>query len=173
MALWLNIPEESLYPTTAEKYFISSGGQTRSVITGGMTLLAKTTGLWIDFRLRPDGKLWSITEITAEPNSWFHLAITWNKYGELTVYINGIERYRVSGVAYGPTSSTTSSVMHVERYRVSGVAYGPTSSTTSSVMHVGKNSVGLTSFSNFSLDEWFFWSKTLSSEMVTLIYNLY
>ena len=150
MALWLNIPEESLYPTTAEKYFISSGGQTRSVITGGMALLAKATGLWIDFRLRLDAKLWSITEITAEPNSWFHLAITWNKYGDLTVYINGIERHRASGVTYGPTSSTTSSVMHV-----------------------GKNSVGLTSFSNFSLDEWFFWSKTLSNEMVTLIYNLY
>ena len=115
-----------------------------------MALLAKETGLWIDFRSRPDGKLWSISEITAEPNSWFHLVITWNKYGDLTVYINGIERHRVSGEFYGPTSATTSSVMHV-----------------------GKTSVGLTSFSDFSLDDWFFWSKILSNEMVTLIYNLY
>ena len=150
IALWLNIPEESLYPTTGAKYFISSGGETRSIETGGMALLAKETGLWIDFRVRPDGKLWSISEISAVANSWFHLAITWNRYGDLTVFINGIERYRTSGEVQGFNSPATSSVIHV-----------------------GKTNTGLTSFGNFSLDEWFFWSKTLSGEMVTLIYNLY
>ena len=150
IALWLSIPEESLYPTTGAKFFISSGGETRSIETGGMVLLAKETGLWIDFRVRPDGKLWTISEINAVANSWFHMAITWDRYGDLTVFINGIRRYMTSGEVQGFTSAATSSVIHV-----------------------GKTNTDLTSFGNFSLDEWFFWSKTLSDEMVTLIYNLY
>ena len=147
--MWLNIPEESLYPVEPN-YFISSGGQTRSVITGGMALLAKNNGLWIDFRGRPDGKLWTISEINAAANNWFHLTITWNKYDDLIVYINGIERYRVSAVSYTATNARTSSVMHL-----------------------GKPNSALDKFVNFSLDEWFFWGRNLSGEVVGLIYSLY
>ena len=93
MALWLNIPDESVYPVEPN-YFISSGGQTRSVISGGMALLAKNSGLWISFRLRTGTNVWTISGITVAANNWFHLAITWNKYDDLIIYINGIESYR-------------------------------------------------------------------------------
>ena len=115
-----------------------------------MTLLAKNNGLWISFRLRTGTNVWTISGITVAANNWFHLVITWNRYGDLIVYINGIERYRVSAVSYTATNARTSSVMHL-----------------------GKPNNALEKFANFSLDEWFFWGRNLSGEVVGLIYSLY
>ena len=149
IALWLKIPRRSLYPSSENKHIISSGGQTSAVTTGGMSILSNRDGLRITFRSRPDGKSWRVTNITPEPSTWFHLAITWNKYGYLTVYIDGNEVGRVN-------AETTTFV-----------------GTTSSIMRLGRKNNNLSNFGNFSVDEWFFWRYPLSREMVVAIYNLY
>ena len=143
MALWMNIPQEYLQPTGAN-YLVSSGGQTRSIINGGMAILAKQPGLMITFRSRPDGNLWAISGITANASTWFHLVITWNKHGHLIAYINGLEVGRESGST--PSFSSPS---------------------TSSDMHLGKSNKLNSYYGKFSMDDW----KTLSVDIVVLVFN--
>ena len=149
MALWMNIPQDYLHPTGVN-YFISSGGQTRSVVNGGMAILAKQPGLSIIFKSRPDGKHWTISGITVNASTWFHLIISWNKYGHLITYINGLEVGRASG---------------------SGQSF--TSPSTSSAMHLGKSNKVNSYHGKFSMDDCFFWSKTLSVDLVALVVNRY
>ena len=145
MALWMNIPQEYLHPTGAN---YKRQGQTRSIINGGMALLAKQLGLIITFRSRPDGKQWAISGITANASTWFHLVITWNKHGHLIAYISGLEVGRESGSI--PSFSSPS---------------------TSSDMHLGKSNKVNSYHGRFSMDDWFFWSKTLSVDIVALVFN--
>ena len=149
MAIWLKISWRSLYSLLENKHIISSGGQTSAVTTGGMSIMSLADGLKVAFRSRPDGKRWHVTGIKPEANTWFHLVVTWNKYGYLTVYIDGNE---------------------VDKVCAETITF---SRATSSIMRLGRKNNNLSNFGNFSIDEWFFWKNTLSREMVVAIYNLY
>ena len=117
--------------------------------TGGISILSHANGLRVQFRSRPDSKRWLLDYITPEASAWFHLVVTWNKCGYLTVYIDGNEAGNISA----------------ETIRFSG--------RTSSAMRLGRKNNNLSNFGNFSVDDWFFWRSALSKEVVAAIYNSY
>ena len=132
-----------------ERYILSSGGQTRNLITGGMALSVKYGKLVTTFRISGTAQ-WLIDDISIEADQWYHVSATWNKDDDLTGYINGIQWKQV-----GSASPTVGR------------------STVSSTMHVGKPNNGDRLYGNVSLDDWYFWEKVLSSDDMETVYSMY
>ena len=132
-----------------EGYILSSGGQTKNLITGGVALMVTYGKLVVVFRIRGTAQ-WRIDDIAIETDQWYHVSATWNKDGDLTGYINGIQRKQVGSASYSVGSSTILSTMHV-----------------------GKPNNGNTLYGNASLDDWYFWERVLSSGEVETVYSMY
>ena len=139
-----------LNPSIGDRYIISSGGQTSTVITGGMALLTLGGNLQIRFITRNPARRWAIADIVIEGDEWYHVAATWNKDGYLTGYINGKQWAQV-----------TSSV------------WSMASAVASSVMYAGKPNNYEGEYGEISLDDWCFWRRVLTNEEVQIIYDLY
>ena len=94
-------------------YILSSGGQTSTVSTGGMTLLTKAGTLRFSFVTRNPAKQWVIDDIVVNGDEWYHIAATWNKDGYLTAYINRKQWAQVTSNVASLNSPVASSVMFV------------------------------------------------------------
>ena len=132
-----------------DRYILSSGGQTKKLITGGMALITKHGSLRIAFRIRDTAK-WLIDDILIEADQWHHVSATWSKDGYLTCYVNGIKRKKVGSSSVFSSSSTVSSVMHVGKPNNNNIKHG-----------------------EVSLDDWYFWNRVLSSGDVETVYSMY
>ena len=74
-----------LNATIDDRYILSSGSQTKKLITGGMALITKHGSLRIAFRIRDTAK-WLIDDILIEADQWYHVSATWSKDGYLAWY---------------------------------------------------------------------------------------
>ena len=101
-----------LNPSIGDRYILSSGGQTYSVTTGGMTILTLGGNLRIGFITRNPPRRWAIDNIVIEGDEWYHVAATWNKDGYLTGYINGKQWAQVTSSVASMSSAAASSVMY-------------------------------------------------------------
>ena len=146
IAIWIKTPLSFKKNT---RYILSSGGQTRSVITGGMSMSIEDEAIVFMFRIR-DVALWQITGIGIENDQWYHVAATWNIDGNLTAYLNGIQNGQADPGTYEQTNPKTSSVMYLGRPNRNDEKY-----------------------SNVSLDEMFFWPRVLTSEEVKIVHSMY
>ena len=139
-----------LNPSLGDLYILSSGGQTSTVSTGGMTLLTKAGTLRFSFVTRNPAKQWVINDIVVNGDEWYHVAATWNKDGYLTAYINRKQWAQV-----------TSNVASLN------------SPVASSVMFVGKPNNYEGKYGEVHLDDWCFWRRVLTNDEVKIIYDLY
>ena len=136
-------------PEQGERYVLSSGGQTRSVITGGMAMSTQDETLALTFRIR-DEVIWQVTGIGIENDQWYHVVATWNRYGNLTAYLNGVQNSQAAPKAYEETNKKTRSVLYL-----------------------GKPNRNDEKYSNVALDERLFWQRVLTSEEVNTVYSMY
>ena len=150
IAIWIKVAAWMLNPSVGDRYILSSGGQTYSVTTGGMTLLTLGGKLRIGFITRNPPRRWAIDNIAIEGDEWYHLAATWNKDGYLTGYINGKQWAQVNSAVASMSNAAASSVMYAGKPNNYEGEYG-----------------------EISLDDWCFWRRVLKIEEVEIIYDLY
>ena len=133
---------------TADRYIITSGGHTKTVINSGMAVITKYGELRVEIKIRATAKAWK-TGVTISPDQWCHLIVTWTKDGALTLYIDGTQEASVGAKGFTPSTATTSSSMTLGR--PSGLS---------------------TKYGEVSMDDWFFWNYPLKPEEVETIYEL-
>ena len=146
IAIWIKTP---LRFKNSERFILSSGGQTRSVTKGGMSLSIEEAGLVFACRIR-DVAFWQITGIGIENDQWYHVAVTWNRGGNLTAYLNGVEKGQADPKTYDQKNPKTTSVLYLGRPNRNDEKY-----------------------SNVSLDELCFWPRVLTSEEIKIVYSMY
>ena len=135
---------------TSTQCVMSSGGQTRSVLTGGMALLFKNGKIGVLFSSRILGKKWSQDSFDVPIGQWFHLGISWHPDRSLVTSLNGHFLPKVNGENLGFRNGTIPSYMHL-----------------------GKPNNGYVLYGNFTIDEWYFWNYVLDKESMTMIYEQY
>ena len=152
MAIWIKVAAWMLDSATGDRYILSSGGQTSSVVTGGMTLFTMFGTLRLTYRIRDPPQIWSVEDMVIEADQWYHVTATWSQDGDLSVYLNGNLWNQVSAVGATVGGATTSSVMYAAKPNNFEGEYG-----------------------EICLDEWLFWRRVLSGEevkTVSAVYNL-
>ena len=147
LAVWLRLGPML---TSQEKYILSSGGQTRGITTGGIAVVMKNRKLSVEVRIKSNLRKWIKNNISVEVDTWFHLAVTWEKNGNLTVFVDGT-----------PLSPVTSSPYTV----------GASPSTAN--MHVGKPNNALNYYGELTIDEWNYWNSSLRSNHIKSLYGSY
>ena len=138
--------------SSGEKYIISSGGQTRTTASGGISVLMKNGDLMIQIRIMFTSLSWILNLGEISTNQWFHLSATWTKDGNLTGYINGTWQNSVSSESYISQNSIVVSNMHIGK---------PNNVDTS------------TYFGEVTLDEWYFWDNVLTTDHIKNLYEGY
>ena len=106
----------------------------------------------VEIRIKNTMEQWINNLGSMEAYKWFHLAATWNKYSNLTVYINGTELSSVDGVSYTPLTG------HV----ISNMLIGKPNNADDS-HHFGE----------VTIDEWYFWDSILTSDHIKNVYGVY
>ena len=150
MATWLKLPQWMLNSGGADKYVISSGGQKTGITTAGMAVLTKSGKLVVIFRIRSTTEIWQKDDITVQPDQWFHLIVTWNIFGYLSIFINADEKEATSVSSYSPRNALVSSALHL-----------------------GKPNNGFLNYGEVEIDEWFFWDYELSYDQVFAICTIH
>ena len=149
LSIWLQIGPSM---SSGEKYIISSGGQTRTTASGGISVLIKNLDLIIQIRIMFTSLSWILNLGEISTNQWFHLSATWNKDGNLTGYINGTWQNSVSSESYIPQNNVVVSNMHIGK---------PNNVDTS------------TYFGEVTLDEWYFWDNVFTTDHIKNLYEGY
>ena len=144
-AAWLQI-DESMWPGTVNRFLLSSGDDD-TLDPGSIIVRFKSEKVTVTTKERPTGRKLSHSEPFTS-SEWFHLTITFDKSGQLLVYING--------TLVGNGSSSSHSV-----------------SNTSVVfdMHLGRWTSRNDKFGNFSMDEWYVWDEVLTATEVAEFYE--
>ena len=130
---------------------MSSGGQTRGVMTGGMALLFKNGKVGVRFASRVLGKIWSQDSFDVPLGYWFHLGISWHPDRGLATSLNG----------------------HFSLPNVNGENLIFTNGIVPNHMHLGKPNNGDEKYGNFTIDGWYVWNYVLDAESMQMIYEQY
>ena len=114
MAIWLNLDP----PRDDIGFIISSGGNSIRVDKGGFALFYRPysprIGAVVRVRDGNNGTAWRSEEYGVEYGEWFHVAVTWQKYGYLRFYLNGILQGVTPSEHYTPyTPVRINSDMHL------------------------------------------------------------
>ena len=111
---WLNLG------ATTVGFLVNSGGQTIRVKNGGIVLAHKSDGtITVAVRLREGngGRVWLAENINVPQGQWFHAAATWQKNGQLKIYIDGELNKTVSEGSFTPEADDVDSAMHLGKLR--------------------------------------------------------
>ena len=154
MAVWVYLGS----PKQSVGFLISSGGNQRRLIRGGFSLFQKPNGV-IGASVRianpssiGNGIEWVNHGITLGENHWAHIAVTWQKDGELKFYINGMLRTTITAENY------SYSRLHLV--------------DVSSEMHLGKRNHNNDYCANATLDELQIWSHELDASEIKSIVEI-
>ena len=104
--MWLRIDARTISDDFSAKYILSSGGHTAEVVAGGIAIVLRHGELWVEVRLRDAERKWIAGRIPVVPDEWFHVAVTWSRSSNLTVYKGGERANTVRSKYMRPSQET-------------------------------------------------------------------